>query len=151
MPRRALRKSGLPAWLPLANRLIIFLNRWGLAMGSQFILTVTGRETGSPRSMPVSIVRVDGERYIVSTGSRTQWVKNARRTGRATLQRGRRVEHVCLVELPVEQRGAVLREFPFQVPGGMSFLERVLGSKLDADRLVGSAAQLPVFRIDRAP
>jgi len=150
MSERKRSRSSLPGWLPIANKIVIFLNRRGLAVGTQHILTIPGRTTGRPRSTPVSIVSVAADRYIVSTGSGTEWVRNARRSKRATLRRGRLVESIVLVELSVEQRGPILRAFPVQVPGGMSFLESVLGSKLDPEALVAAAAELPVFRIDRA-
>ena len=150
MTRRSPSRKGLPRWLPIANTIVMFLNRRGMAVGTQHILTIAGRATGKPRSTPVSIVSVAASRYIVSTGSGTQWVKNARSAKQATLRRGRHVESVVLVEVPLAQRGPILREFPVQVPGGMSFLEGVLGSKLDSDALVAAAAELPVFRIDRA-
>ncbi len=65
-----------------------------------------------------------------------------------TLRRGREQERVALVELPVEERGAVLREFPLQVPHGVQFFEYALGLTKDPEAFAAAAPQCPVFRID---
>src|SRR6266581_8538515 len=105
----------LPWWLKPANRVVIVLNRLGLAIGTQHVLSIPGRKTGKLRSTPVSLLTVDGRRYIV-TGLETDWVKNARASGWGLLTRGRKKERVALVELPIEERAPILREFPRQVP-----------------------------------
>jgi deazaflavin-dependent oxidoreductase (nitroreductase family) len=141
-------KANLPWWLKYANRVLMGLNRLGLAVGTQHILSIPGRRTGKMRSTPVSLLRVDSNRYIV-TGFATEWVKNARAAGWALLTRGRKEERVALVELPVEERAPVLREFSRQVPQGVKFMEHMLGLPNDPEALVQAASRCPVFRIDR--
>ena len=126
--------------------MIVALNRLGLAIGTQHVLTIRRRKSGVPRSTPVSLLTVDGRRYSVTVGE-THWVKNARASGWALLSRGRTQERVALVELPVEERGPILREFPRQVPHGVQFFEMVLGLPNDPDAFA-AAPQCPVFRID---
>src|SRR5437667_3709194 len=104
----------LPKWLKLANRLIIALNRLGVSFGTWYILSIPGRKTGKMRSTPVSLLHVNGQRYVV-TGFETQWVKNARKEGRGILARGRKKEVVTLVELPVAERPPILRAVPSPV------------------------------------
>ena len=67
----------LPPWLKPLNRVIIPLNRLGLALGTQHVLSIPGRTTGKLRSTPVSLLTLAGQRYIV-TAFETDWVKNAR-------------------------------------------------------------------------
>jgi hypothetical protein len=98
-------------------------------------------------STPVSVLHVNGQRYVV-TGFETQWVKNARKAGRGMLARGRKKEQVILVELPVEERPPILREFPRQVPHGVPFFEKLLGLPGDPETLAGAAPRCPVFRLD---
>src|SRR5436305_11932329 len=74
----------LPKWLKLANRLINAFNRLGMSFGTWYILSIPGRKTGKMRSTPVSVLHVNGQRYVV-TGFETQWVKNARNVGRGIL------------------------------------------------------------------
>ncbi|HEY8989298.1 MAG TPA: nitroreductase/quinone reductase family protein, partial [Candidatus Limnocylindrales bacterium] len=101
-------------WMVRLN--VLFL-RLGLKIGSQHLLSIPGRRSGKLRSTPVSIVTVDGVRYIVAAFSEVDWVKNARAAGIGLLTRGRVQERVRIVELPVEERPVVLREFLRQVPG----------------------------------
>jgi hypothetical protein len=139
-------KPNLPRWLKPANRVIMFLNRLGLAIGTQHVLSIPGRKTGVVRSTPVSLLTVDGQRYIVTVGE-TEWAKNARAAGWALLTRGRVQERVAMIELPVEQRGAILREFPRQVPHGVQFFTMTLGLANDPEAFAAAAPQCPVFRV----
>jgi hypothetical protein len=123
------------------------LNRAGLALGTQHILSIPGRKSGKLRSTPVSLLTVNNHRYIV-TGFDTEWVKNARAAGWGFLSRGRNREQVSLVELPFEERAPILREFPRQVPHGVEFFERILGLPNDPEAFAAVAPRCPVFRID---
>jgi len=128
-------------WIVRLN--VLFL-RLGLKIGSQHLLSIPGRRSGKLRSTPVSIVTVDGVRYVVAAFSEVDWVKNARAAGIGLLTRGRVQERVRIVELPVEERPVVLREFLRQVPGGVRFF----GLSSDPDVIATQAARDPVFRID---
>lgn len=104
------------------------LNRvaaWQYAHG---ILTVGGRgvtlevrraSTGLPLRLPLVLTRLDGQRYLVAMlGERARWVGHVRAAdGRARLVGPRRVEDVRLVEVPVAERGPVLRRFLQVAPG----------------------------------
>src|SRR6266699_4529899 len=96
----------LPRWLKPVNRLIIVLQRLGIAFFSFHLLSIAGRRSGRPRTTPVSPFAVDGVRYVMSFGH-TEWVRNARVAGTGVLSRGRRKEPVALVELPPDERGAI--------------------------------------------
>lgn len=140
----------LPKWLKFANRLIIVFNSLGMSFGTWYILSIPGRKTGKMRSTPVSVLHVNGHRYVV-TGFETQWVKNARSVGKGTLARGRKKEQVVMIELPVEKRGPILREFPRQVPHGVSYFEKFLNIPSDPEALAAAAPRCPVFRLDKLP
>jgi hypothetical protein len=140
----------LPKWLKFANRLIIALNHLGIGFGTWYILSIPGRKTGKMRSTPVSVLHVNGQRYVV-TGFETQWVKNARKTGWGTLRRGWKHERVAVVELPVEERGPILREFPRQVPHGVAYFEKLLNLPGDPEAYASAAPRCPVFRFDALP
>jgi deazaflavin-dependent oxidoreductase (nitroreductase family) len=128
-----------PGWMIRLNA--AFLRR-GLRLGSQYLLTVRGRRTGDPRSTPISIAVIDGERYIVAAFARAAWVANVRAAGEGALTRGGHTEHVTLIELPVEDRGPILRAFLEQVRGGVRFFGRQT-----TDEIVGGADRYPVFRV----
>ena len=97
------KHAKLPWWLKSVNRVVIALNRLGLAVGTQRMLSIPSRKTGKLRSTPVSLLTVNGQRYIV-TGLETDWVKNARVAGWRVLNRGRKQERVALAELSIQER-----------------------------------------------
>jgi deazaflavin-dependent oxidoreductase (nitroreductase family) len=116
--------------------------RRGLTIGSQYLLTVPGRNTGEPRSTPVSIAVVDGERYIVAAFADASWVANVRAAGRGMLMRGHKTEEILLSEVPVEERGPILRAFLQQVRGGTRFF-----GPQTPDQIVAGAERYPVFHV----
>jgi len=128
-----------PRWMVRLNMALL---RRGLRMGSQHLLTVPGRRTGQPRSTPISIATVDGERYIVAAFEDAAWVGNVRAAGAGTLTRGGRREAVTLTEVPVAERDAILRAFLAQVPGGVRFF----GGRTP-DEVAADAARYPAFRV----
>ncbi len=143
-------ERALPRWLKPFNRAVMALNCLGLSVGTQHVLTVPGRKTGRLRRTPVSLLTVGGRRYVC-TGLETDWVKNARAAGWGLLSRGRTTERVALVEVPVAERAPILREFPRQVPHGVSYFERILGLPNHPEAFAAAAARCPVFRFDPIP
>ena len=141
--------EALPRWLGPASRVNMWLLRRGLRIGTQHVLSVPGRKSGLMRSTPVSLVTLDGARYIVS-GEGLAWVTNARAAGWATLERARRTEPVKLAELPPAERGPILRAFWHQVPQGRPFIARLFGlaSDASADDFEAAAPRCPVFRVE---
>ena len=139
----------LPAWLKGFNRVIMALQRLGLAIGSIHVLSVPGRQSGVFRSTPVSLLTIDNQRYIVAGLDNADWVLNARASGRGMLRRGRTEEHVSLDELPVEERAQILREFPRLIPQGVPFFTRLYGVGADPEAFAALASTCPVFRVER--
>ena len=149
------RKGGLPGWLKPANRMIVALQRLlGLSIGTIHVLSVPGRKSGKLRTTPVSLMVIDGKRYVVGGLPDADWVRNARSAGWGILAYGRKVERVALVELPEHDRAPILRQFPRLVPHGVHFFERLYALPKDPARLPEVFEQLastcPVFRIDPA-
>ena len=126
------------------------INRWLLSRGigpaPQHLLSIAGRRTGLARTTPVAVVTVEGDRYVVAGFAGSDWVRNARAARRARLRRGRAVEEVTLTELPVADRGPVLRVFAAQVRGGRPFLG--ISAHASDTEFRNAAAAHPVFRVD---
>jgi deazaflavin-dependent oxidoreductase (nitroreductase family) len=142
--------STLPSWLPFANRVVRGLSRLGLPLGTVRVLVVPGRRSGEPRPTPVSPLTVDGRRYVVSALPQSDWARNIRAAGRGELVHGRRRTAVTLTEVtdPAVTR-AVLRAFPREVPGGVSFYVRLgLVERADPDQFEAVADRVAVFRMD---
>jgi hypothetical protein len=122
---------------------------YGLGLFPRWLarLEVPGRHTGVARSIPVAVAWYDGDRYLVSMlGERSEWVRNVRAaSGRATLRHGIR-EPVELVEVPVERRAPIIKQYLHIAPGGRPHIP------VDKDAPVADfepvAAQYPVFRIE---
>jgi len=141
--------NALPRWLKFANRFVVALERLGLPLGTIHVLSVPGRKSGKLRTTPVSLMTVEAKRYIVGGLPDADWVKNAQAAGWGILAYGRKTERVALVELPVEARAPILREFPRLVPQGVRFFQQVYDLPNDPAKLPGAFAALapscPVF------
>ena len=66
------------------------------------------------------------------------------------LARGREQESVNLVELPLQERAPVLREFPNSVPHGVRFFRQLYGISGTPEEFEALASRCPVFRVEEA-
>jgi deazaflavin-dependent oxidoreductase (nitroreductase family) len=108
-------------WLMQVRRALMFrifrlLLGAGVKVGRMSLLTVRGRKTGQPRTTPVWLAEYGGSRFLVSTYGQTNWVRNLRAAGEATLTRGRRSESIAVVELGAKEAAPVLRYFVSTIP-----------------------------------
>lgn len=111
-----------PRWLKPLNRVLMTVQRLGLGMEDLSVLTVPGRRSGEPRRTPVTVLHLDGQRYLLVGYPGADWGRNARAAGRGTLSVGRRVERVRLVELDARAALPVLRAWPVRVPQGAGMM-----------------------------
>jgi deazaflavin-dependent oxidoreductase (nitroreductase family) len=79
-----------------------------LGLGGASALVVRGRLSGVPRSTPVIPVQLDGQLHVVSTRGEADWVRNLRAAGRCELRGRHQPGSYFAVELPVDQRAAVV-------------------------------------------
>ena len=135
----------------IMNPLVAGLTRMGLPLAGSAVLGVRGRTSGEVRTVPVNPLTVDGRRYLVSPRGTTQWVRNLRVAGEATLTVGRRSETVRATELDDEQDMAAklpvlrayLKAWAWEVG---AFFEGV-GADASDDELAAAASRHPVFVI----
>jgi deazaflavin-dependent oxidoreductase (nitroreductase family) len=126
--------------------LITTLLRAGVKLGTTSLLTVRGRKSGQPHTVPVLLVEQDGERWLVAPYGVVQWVRNLRAAGTATLTRGRRSEAISVTELPAQEAAPVLKQYLLHVSAGVrSYFDATKDSPLEA--FEREAARHPVFRI----
>ena len=101
-------------------------------------LAVRGRTSGAWRIVPVNVLELDGQRYLVAPRGDTQWVRNLRATGRGELRRRGRVEPFRAIEIPDNEKPRVveayLARWGYQVKGYFKALP--------------DPADHPVFRIE---
>lgn len=121
----------------------------GLVPPAIVSLETIGARSGRRRAVPMVLSRVDGQEYLVAMlGERSPWVHNVRAAGgRAWLRRGS-VREVHLVEVPVAERGPILRVYLSVARGARPHMRVAPDAPLAAFEAV--AADFPVFRIDRA-
>jgi deazaflavin-dependent oxidoreductase (nitroreductase family) len=117
------KKNQAPMFVRAANVMTTTLLRAGFKLVgyghySMYLLTVRGRKSGLPRTIPIAIIEQNGKRYVGSVYGIVDWVRNLRAAGEATLTRGRRSETVTVRELPQGEAALVLRE---DVKGGNPF------------------------------
>lgn len=70
------------------NRLLGAAAGWGLGPAYVHLLQVKGRKSGKLYSTAVSLLEMDGKKFLVAPRGRTQWVRNAEAAGEITLKRG---------------------------------------------------------------
>ena len=88
----------------------------GVKIGKMSLLTTRGRRSGQPRTTPVWLAEYNGNRFLVSTYGQTNWVRNLRAAGEATLTRGLRSERISVVEVGAREAAPVLQHFVSTIP-----------------------------------
>ena len=94
----------------------------GRAKGRSLVLllTVAGRKSGQPHTVPVAYVERDGDYYLAATAggqpTEPQWIRNLRATPTATIQVGRRQMPVSVEVLSGAAREAAWHDFVTTYP-----------------------------------
>jgi hypothetical protein len=130
----------------VVNRCWAAVHALGVAPNHLVTLEVRGRRSGRMISLPLVMVAVGGERYLVSMlGEDVDWVRNVKATGgNATLRHGCR-EEVQLEEVAADRRAPVLKAYLKRAPGARPHLPIHKDAPLsEFERLL---AQFPVFRV----
>ena len=117
-------------------------------MGPVHLLSVPGRVSGALRSTPLSPLEYNGQRWLVAGFADADWVKNIRASGWGILTKGKRSEHVTVVEVPSAERGPILQAFIQHMPGGR--FAYPVGPDEPLEAFVALAENHPIFRITKA-
>jgi deazaflavin-dependent oxidoreductase (nitroreductase family) len=83
-----------PSWL--VSRVV---NPVLMRLGIVPTLAVRGRTSGEWRTVPVNVLELAGQRYLVAPRGDTQWVRNLRAAGRGELRRRGRIEGFRATEI----------------------------------------------------
>ena len=92
--------SSIPSIVHRLDPLVQAALRAGLPMGPNVLLTVRGRKSGVPRTVPVAIGRDGDAEYLFSPFGEVAWVHNLRAAGTAEIRHGRRRRTVVAREVP---------------------------------------------------
>jgi hypothetical protein len=142
-----LYRGGRPNWVAtVLNRCSAAVHAFGIATNYLVTLEVRGRRSGRRISLPLVMVVIEGERYLVSMlGAEVNWVRNVKAAGgNVTLRHGRR-EEAHLEEVAVDRRAPVLKAYLKRAPGARPHLPVHKDAPLAAFERV--SAQFPVFRV----
>jgi len=131
----------------LNDALITTLLHAGVKLGTASLLTVRGRKSGQPHTVPVLLVEQDGQRWLVAPYGVVQWVRNIRAAGTATLTRGRRAEAIAVTELSAQEAAPILKQYLVvqHAADVRSYFDATKDSPLEA--FAREAARHPVFQI----
>lgn len=145
--KKWLYRGGRPNWLAtVLNRLWAAVHALGVAPNYLVTLEVRGRRSWRRISLPLVMVVIEGERYLVSMlGAEADWAQNVKAAGgNVTLHHGRR-EEVHLEEVATDRRAPVLKAYLKRAPGARPHLPVDKNAPLSEFERV--SAQFPVFRV----
>ncbi len=129
----------------MRDTLFMALLHAGVNMGTTSLLTVRGRKSGQPHTVPVIPVEQDGHHFLVAPYGVVQWVRNLRAAGTATLTHGRHSEVISVTELPAQEAAPVLKQYLSKVAAVRSYFDATLDSPLET--FEREASRHPVFQI----
>ena len=149
VPIRFYYREGRPTRLGrISNRLMGWWSATGLPPSFQAGLEVPGRVSGEPRTNPVVIATVGGERYLVSMlGPGSEWVRNVEAAGgRAAIRHGRRDPVTLVPVVDPAARAPVLREYCRIATSGRRHFPLAKDAPLADFEAI--ADRYPVYRIE---
>lgn len=139
-----------PRWVfAIFNPIARFLLGAGVPLGYNGLVTIRGRKSGLPRTTPLAIIEVSGRRWVWSPWGESQWVRNLRAAGDATITVRRTTSEVRATELDAAERVAFFRDVLGQavreIPLGAWFIRTVDG--VDINRPEEAAEGRRVFEL----
>ncbi|MFI9723581.1 nitroreductase family deazaflavin-dependent oxidoreductase [Streptomyces sp. NPDC052396] len=123
------------------------LARHGVSLAGAAELSVRGRVSGEWRQLPVNPLEFRDGHYLVSARGEGQWVRNLRAAGEGRLQVGSSVRRFTAVELPDEEKPAVLRAYLERWGRQVGRFFEGVTAEAGNEELLRIAARHPVFRI----
>lgn len=137
-----------PGWFTrnVFNRLVAVLTRLGVSVWGSRVLEVPGRRSGEPRQVPVNLLTVDGQQYLVSARGTGEWVRNVRANeGELDLLLGRRRAHYVAHELADEEKTSVLRAYLRKWKAEVGVFFNGVDADSPDDVIAAEAPKHPVF------
>ena len=135
---------------PIFRRLLVL----GVPMGTNVLVTIRGRTTGTPREQPLAIVAADGRRWIMGAFGDVNWCRNLRANPDVTVRHGRRREQLRAVQLSTDEARSFFREtlprairqmpLPVRLFGGLFLKVTAPDMAADPD---GAGERHPVFEL----
>ncbi|GED99350.1 nitroreductase/quinone reductase family protein [Gordonia crocea] len=131
------------------NGVVRWLTERGVNLAGSQALTVAGRVSGRPQTIPVNLLTLDGSQYLVAVRGETDWVRNARAARRVELRRGRRRRDVGLTEVAVDDRARIIATYLDKWGWEVGrFLPAGVTPDSSVEELAGVAHLIPVFAVE---
>jgi deazaflavin-dependent oxidoreductase (nitroreductase family) len=147
-------RAEVPGFVGIMTSILRRLLRAGVPMGPSALLSVRGRKSGIERTTPVMLIEVGGRRWIQGTFGESNWVRNLRETGEATLRVRGRAVNVTAVELSTEEAESFFRDVlgPYvrRIPFGRQLMAAMVKSNVILDDPRAAAERHPVFELHPA-
>ncbi|WP_233598857.1 nitroreductase/quinone reductase family protein [Amycolatopsis sp. WAC 01375] len=129
------------------NEFVLKLTKLGVSVLGSRVLSVRGRKSGELRSVPVNLLKLDGERYLVAPRGVTQWVRNLRVAGEGQLSVGRRTETFTYTELADHEKPVILRAYLKRWKFEVGVFFDGVDAKASDEELLAIAPGYPIFKI----
>ena len=140
-----------PGWATrhLFNPLVRGVTRSGLSVWGSRVLEVPGRRTGQPRRVPVNLLVLDGDEYLVSARGEGEWVRNVRAAdGRFDLILGRHRQHRQATEVDDADKVPVLRAYLQRWKAEVGVFFDGVSAQSSDEEILAIAPKHPVFHLD---
>ena len=129
----------------ITNRILVWLLRIGKAPHIYYLLTVTGRKSGNPHSVPVVLIEDGGKRWLTAPYGEVDWVKNARASGIVTISRQKWKQDFTIHQLSPEQAAPLLKEYLQKFPITKPYFDAKEDSPIS--EFIKEAQTKPVFEL----
>lgn len=120
----------------------------GIAPSHYVLLSIRGRRSGLERTIPIRLMKHDGQEWFVAPYGVRDWVHNARAAGEAVVRRGRRSRRVRLTEVSAAVAAPVLAAYVRKEPVTRPFFDAKVGDPVSA--FEAEADRHPVFKVENA-
>jgi deazaflavin-dependent oxidoreductase (nitroreductase family) len=142
-----------PGWFTrnVFNRTIAGLTRLGVSVWGSRVLEVPGRKSGEPRRVPVNLLTIDGQEYLVSPRGNGQWVRNVRANdGHLDLLLGKKRTHWVATEVADAGKVPILRAYLKRWKAEVGVFFDGTSADSSDDDLLRIAPKHPVFSLTEA-
>ena len=139
-----------PGWFTtrVFNPTVQLMTRMGIDVWGSRVLEVRGRKSGEWRSVPVNLLVLDDEQFLVAPRGQTQWVRNLRVAGSGRLKLGSKTTVFTATELADAEKPTVLRPYLRRWKWEVGQFFGGVGADASDDELLAIAPDHPVFRIE---
>jgi deazaflavin-dependent oxidoreductase (nitroreductase family) len=131
-----------------ANLAVKAMLRVGVGPKRMRLLTVRGRKTGKSYTTPLTVVEIDGQRWLVAPYAGVAWARNVGASGSATLRRGRVTEQLLVEPAGAHESAPVLKAYVRLEPGTRRAFG--VGPEASLEEFEAIAPKHPVFRLTPA-